>query len=163
MAALSTRCTSLESTIAECESSVFQLLDKLGALQTQTASIQAALAVRADVGTYVAGPFQDLERSLLSAEKDLHAVQAKRRILRAKESQLKIGKSLEGKAAVLRAELLGVQAELGDLPLQGDRGRGVLISYWRRATQLLLLRFQQLGTCRLLRWLAMLPLVTLRQ
>lgn len=93
-----------------------QLPDELSALQTQAAKIQAAVAALADADASAAGPVQELERSLLSAEKDLRAVQAEWRTLRAKGSLLlEICRSLKGQVAELGAELSATQAELGNL------------------------------------------------
>lgn len=55
---------------------------------------------------------QETERNLLSAEKDLYAMQAERCTLSAKKSHLiGIGKILVGKGVVLGAELRAAQAE----------------------------------------------------
>lgn len=68
---------------------------------------------------------QELQRSLLSAEKDLRALQAGRRTLVAIESQvLNICKRREGQGAVLVAELRASPAELADIASQCDGAHG---------------------------------------
>lgn len=79
VSALSARCTSFEGTITEHKSSVTRLRFELVTLQTQAAIIKAAPTELANAGAYDVGRDQELERRLLSAQKDLNAVQAERR------------------------------------------------------------------------------------
>lgn len=110
---------------SERESSVTQLCDELSTLQIHTGNIRAAVPARADACVPTAGPAQELERSLLSAEKDLCAVQGGRRTVMAKKLHLlDVRKSPEGQAEVLGAKLCGAQTELANITLQFDAGRG---------------------------------------
>lgn len=112
-------------TIDERESSFTQVRDKLSVLQTQVAIIQAALAESSDADASAVDRVQELKWSLLSVRKDLCDVQAQRRTLRAKESQLiDILKSLEGQVVVFCAEPLVAQVELADLTSQCDGACG---------------------------------------
>lgn len=102
--------------MAKCELLVTQVHYELRALQTHAANIQTAMASPADASASALGCVQELEISLLSAERDLVVMQPEWRTVKGKESQLlEIGKSFGGQVAVLGAKLRGAQTELSDL------------------------------------------------
>lgn len=122
--ALSAGCKSLEGTITKRKSLLTQLRNELSTLHTQEANMQAAVAGHTDAGAFAAGRMQELERSLVSVEKDLGAGDAEWCALMAEESQLlDIRKVFEGQVEVLGGELWGHQAQLADLTSQGDGTR----------------------------------------